>query len=238
MNCMDFRRQLLIDPNHKDDEMILHERECASCSTQAQQSALFESNLKQALAVEVPQGLADRIKTHQGAVERVRVRVLRPWKYAMAASLVLMFGIIGLLSYQNITLNQSDGLLQQAVLDHIKGELHHLAEHNNVQLAELNQIMSPLGVQAVADIGPVNFAGLCNIRKHLGVHMVLAGAQGPVTVIIMSDEMIDRDARIENTRFSGVILPQKHGSVAVVGEQGESLNEIIERLQTNIIWST
>ena len=218
--------------------MILHERECASCRTYAQESALFESNLKQAMAVQVPEGLAGLIKSHQGAVERVRVRMIRPWKYAMAASLVLMFGIIGFLSYQSITLNQTESLLQQAVLDHIKGELHHLAEHKNVQLAELNQLMRPLGVRAVADIGSVNFAGLCQIRRHLGAHLVVAGDQGPVTVIIMNNEMIDRDSRFENSRFSGIILPQKNGSLAVVGEQGEPLNEIIERLQTNIKWST
>ena len=62
MNCLEFRRQLLIDPLHLDEAAAGHEAECTSCAAHAREVRAQEVKLR-ALLMEVtpPEGMADRI---------------------------------------------------------------------------------------------------------------------------------------------------------------------------------
>ena len=65
MNCVEFRRQLLLDPQVDDVQFRQHASDCMRCA-EAQQRALgFESALHSALAVPVPAQLAEAILLRQ-----------------------------------------------------------------------------------------------------------------------------------------------------------------------------
>jgi hypothetical protein len=236
MNCLDFRRRWLAEPDTDDPILRSHASDCESCRAFAQSEALFERKLHDALSVEVPRGLAERIKMRQGIVEEVRRRHVRPWKFALVASLFLVVAVAALIGYQTQRLNETETLLQQAVIDHIYGELEHITTQNNIQLDQLNLLLEPFGGYAAAGIGRVNYAGDCEIQEHPGVHIILPGQSGPVTVIYISQERVRHDSRFEHTRFDGILLPAGKGSLAIIGEHGEALGELTERLKNNIKW--
>ena len=236
MNCLEFRRNLLTEPGVLDASMEAHIATCESCTAFAEREAVLERKLEETLAVEVPDDLVDRIKMRQGIVHEVHEKHVRPWKYAMAASVFLVVVIASFFGYQTQRLNETESLLQQAVLQHINDELHHLGEQNNVKLGQVNILLSPLGGHASEGLGKVNFANRCEISHHVGVHLVLAGKQGPVTVLYIPHEHVARDSHIENSRFDGVLFPAGQGVLAIVGERGEKLGELTERLRNNITW--
>ena len=78
--------------------------------------------------------------------------------------------------------------------------------------------------------------GRCRIRRWDGVHLVLRGRAGGVTVLLMPQEYRREPERVSSRRFSGVILPTPNGSMAVIGEKSEPLEDAARRIQGAILW--
>jgi hypothetical protein len=121
--------------------------------------------------------------------------------------------------------------LEESVLAHVHHEVSKLSEQNSVPEAQLRMVARKNGAEVVGEIGEVRYAGLCPMREHEGAHIILAGQKGPVTVFLMPQERIASAREVADERFSGRIVPVPNGSMAIVGEQGESLTEIEQRLR-------
>jgi hypothetical protein len=50
----------------------------------------------------------------------------------------------------------------------------------------------------------------------------------------MPGETVRISITVRNERFDGIIVPSVNGSIAVVGETGESLNVVVERVRTSV----
>ncbi|MFW2439606.1 MAG: DUF3379 family protein [Arenicellales bacterium] len=95
--------------------------------------------------------------------------------------------------------------------------------------------MSTIDTQAKDNIGKLNYANNCQIRKNTGAHLIVNGENGPVTVLVMPGEHIDEDINITPRRFDVAIYSTVYGSLAVVGEKGEQIPPIAEKMLLNIV---
>ncbi|MGB5468264.1 MAG: DUF3379 family protein, partial [Sedimenticolaceae bacterium] len=102
----------------------------------------------------------------------------------------------------------------------------------------VERVFERFGAEVAGDIGPVNFAAECLMRKRNGVHLVVPGKMGAITVFFMPGEMTTEVVEVKSERFNGQILPTPWGSIAVVGETGEALDGLGERLVTAVRWPT
>ena len=93
-----------------------------------------------------------------------------------------------------------------------------------------------MGADVRGDPGEVRFANLCTIRDRRVAHLVVAGARGPVTVLIMPDEGVRRSIAIEDERRRGRIVPYRNGALAVVSERPQPLGRIEERVRSALQW--
>ncbi len=150
------------------------------------------------LDVAPPEGLAGRIKlatrSEQGASTR------RRWWYSAAATVLLTIGV-SMVSLMSTSLERGNVALAQSVLNHIEDESAHLREAHPVSDGRLKWVFKRFGAQLVAEIGQVNFAAECLMRKRNGVHLVLPGKVGPITVFFMPGEMADAPMPVESARF-------------------------------------
>ena len=64
----------------------------------------------------------------------------------------------------------------------------------------------------------------------------MPGRMGPVTVFFMPGEMADTMMPVASARFNGEIIATHWGSIAVVGEAGESVDGLGERLAAAVRW--
>jgi hypothetical protein len=211
-----------------------HERACLSCRQFARRSSVFEHKLREALTVEVPAGLIERIKQRRDIGEQVRARQIRPLRYALAASLLLAAGLASLLGYQLLGPAFNDATLQRAVIQHINHDIEDLYAHDEVSVARLRPLFARFGVRLQRDLGRVGFAASWSRRQHRGLHVVLAGKRGPVTMLYLDGEYVEHSSRIHNERFEGTLFPVESGSVAVVGERGESIEAIARKLRDKL----
>jgi len=227
MNCIELRRRLLENPGDHREDIQTHLERCESCREFASRNQAMEKELAQALALEVPEHLAPRILLRQSTSIENLTRNRKQWWGAIAASVLLTIGLVGMM-----VINNTPASLDATVLAHVNNELRHLDDRTDVQLAQVNKILLPFGSQVLKPIGRVRYAGTCRIRNYDGAHLVIAGEQGVVTLLWMPGEYVSSSRNLSDDRFTGIIVPTKNGSVAIVGENLESVKLLENRLRT------
>ena len=234
MNCLDFRRQILADPFCKDVAVLAHEADCPSCAPFAREIRAQEVRLRSALQeISPPEGMAERIQLAARFDQRSTVR--RRWWYSAAATVLMAVGV-SMVSLFSTSIERGNVALAQSVINHIEDESRHLREVQAVSSGRLNRVFERFGAELAGNIGTVNFAAECLMRNRTGVHLVMPGQMGPITVFFMPGEMTESSMPVSSTRFSGKILPTAWGSIAVVGENGEPLDGLGERLAAAVNW--
>ena len=86
--------------------------------------------------------------------------------------------------------------------------------------------------------GLITYAQSCVIGGHSVPHLVIQGEHGPVTILLMPDEMVSAPQTITGESVNGVILPVGDGSIAIFGEREESLDRIEKKVLDSVTWST
>ncbi len=231
MDELEFRRRCIADPDERDEAFRRAKRASAERGRLAEQRKRIDRVLSDAMQIEVPEGLAARILLRQSLeCSRERRRTVAR-TYALAASVLLALGL-GLA----LLLAPQTYRLEREVLTHINSELHHLTEQQNPATAELGELLARFGADLQGELGQVSYAGTCAFRRQHGIHMVLRGERGPVTVLILPGETLDDITDVSDTRFTGVIIPIPNGSMAIVGEQGEPIERLERRLRSAVVW--
>ena len=231
MNCIEFRRILLTDPGATRPGFAEHRRTCPDCADAVARSAHFERRLREAVNVDVPENLASRILLKQS----FEAHPARAWwraarVYALAASILLVVAVVslGLPSY----LEQRH--LSEEFVALVNGAPYALAADKSVSGAEISAALEPTGLDLAGDIGDVTFAGRCLVRGKLSGHIVLQGDTAPVTVFLIRDRLVADRATIRSAHFSGIVLAQGSGTIAIVSAPGEMLNAIEARVRSAI----
>ena len=223
MNCFEFRRQCVAEPRATAEAYRRHRSECAACAAFAREQESFERALSDAVGIEVPAGLDARIILRQ--TTRHGFRMKRTFAYA-ASVLVVVGTVMGILW----TPGAPD--VDALVMDHILDEPEHLMVQDNVPRARVAAVMAEEGVALRGDLGPIRFVARCPGR--VGVHLVLAGTRGPVTVMIMPKQPVSAPQIVERGGLSGVVVSAGTGSLAIVGLPGEPIAEHERRVRAAI----
>jgi hypothetical protein len=236
MDCLTFRRQMLEDPGRRDNALREHERSCSRCAAFARSLRADEAKLHEALTVAPPAELAERIQLAISFGEVKKRRPQRPWlSIAAAGLLAVAAGTLGWLTYFHKP--YEDLSLERSVLNHVQDEARHLYDPGPALASEINGVFERFGAKVSEQaLGDVNFAGICMMRRNRGVHLVLRGEMGPVTVFFMPGEKTRKPMALDSERFAGMIEPTDWGSIAVVGEQGEPLMPVLERVRQAVTW--
>jgi hypothetical protein len=197
----------------------------------------FEALLEKALRIPVPPAPVQDAP-RQPAVETPVQRRPYAW-FALAASVLLAAGLWMSLG-PNIGPAPADRVA--ALPADLMAHVHHepkalLAGNPPVDPVRVEQVFERAGVRRGGDIGTVTYIKLCPFRGHEVAHFAVQGKAGPVTVMLLPDEHVTRAMTVREEGFEGTILPLPiGGSMAVVGQTGEDLEFIQDRLVGAIEW--
>lgn len=225
MKCLEVRRLLTANPQHRDDAVVMHLHDCKTCAAYSQTLRQEDRRLEKALQLDVPDGLTERILLNQSTAIRTQRR--HRFGLAIAATVILSVGVsVGLLR------NGMEHGLQGAVIAHVKAEPEHLSSQQLSSLTDLNALMNKHGARLSHSVGTVNYAGSCVIRRSKGVHLVIEAEDYPVTVLYMPDETLPHRETIVDQQFQGIILPTEKGSLAILGQDDSSVQEVTQRFES------
>lgn len=230
MNCLEFRHRLLTDPGNYDPADRAHLRECESCARWAAGSIRFEAILHRAMNVDVPENLASRILLRQAFLESPRSRPRRR-AFALAASIVVAGVLAGALLWFDAKPTLADD-----VFTHIDETSYALTSTTILDYNEVADVFRWFGARVSPQLGNATFANVCTFKNKRVAHVVLREAQSSVTVMIMPEEQIEYSTRIGKGRRQGLLLPYAGGSMAIVSEGGQRLDQLERRVRDGLRW--
>jgi hypothetical protein len=203
MNCQEARLQIGADPGADDPRIAEHIAQCEECARFRQELREMDKVISAALRVDF-----------DVAAPRA-VRVSRRPLWAIAASMAVI--LIGALAW---LLNPRDTFAAQAV-DHVEGEAFALVRTSQpADPAELADILSHAGVRLKPDAMLVSYAAACKFRGHVVPHLVVQTQEGPVAVMVLTQESV-MSKRIDEDGYRGVVVPAPRGSLVILGQDGD-----------------
>lgn len=224
MECIEFRRRMLEVPADKAAALAGHRLACRACADWAARQRRFDARVADALAVPVPDGLAERVRMRASWSRDRR----RRWPAVAAVLVVAVAGLSALQSWRTEPLGE-------AVVDHLYHEPELLlASDGTVDTGRLGAVLARVGGSLDGDIGKVTHAGLCLIRGRLAAHLVVAGGHGPIAVLVMPGQGVDTVTPVGDGSMHGSVLPAGNGSVAIIGFRGESLEALADRIRRSL----
>jgi len=151
--------------------------------------------------------------------------------WALAASILV--GAFATLAIW--TLHPTDTLAHDVVA-HIEHEPKSWASSQPVSPAALNEILRKAGVTLDANSDKVMYARSCRFRGHEVPHLVVSTSRGPVTVLVLRFESVKARESFHEDGMTGVITPAPHGSIAVLAQGNENVDEVAEQVQQSVRW--
>ena len=229
MNCLSARRIITTDLSNKDQNFVEHIQSCPSCRSFYEKQLKFNGVLKKALEVDVPDGLAARILVEHKLNNKKSNADKFRWG-TIAASVVLAFVVSAVSTFH------SPPALADAILEHVKYDDAAFEIKDGITIEELNALLKPHGVRADASIGRATNAGNCVIEGKVSAHIVFAGENAPVTLIVMPETLKDnKRVTIDDQEFKGILMGTRKGTLALLSEDEDSLKIFEERLKSSLM---
>jgi len=241
MNCEDYRKAIAAGPSESFDGGAEHVAACMSCQAFRDEMLRFDEKIRAALAVNVPPLKMPDLPP-VGADRNVvslpwtrRSRMTPPAWLGLAAGLVLAVLVGGRLLGPGPTY---DSLAEEVIahLDHEPGALRRVS--TPVSARSLQAVIGNDVEEMDEPFGLITYARSCVINGRTVPHLVMQGATGPITLLLLPDEHVDNAIPLQGESVNGVILPVGHGSIAIIGERDERLDEIEQRVIDSVRWKT
>ncbi|MBS0591152.1 MAG: DUF3379 family protein [Proteobacteria bacterium] len=219
MNCVEFRRQLAVDPQTAVVAFVQHRAECPGCADAAARALAFEHDLACVLRVAPPPRLAETILLAQATSERRKRASLRRYSVlAAAAMLALAIGVVGMRA-------EAEPLSAQVVA-HYEGEPEALRAAEPVEPAHVVQTFAARGVVLKHVPDGIDFAEPCPIGTHRSVHVVMPTTDGAVTVFYIADVAASRVEDFARDGLLGRSLPVAGGTLILLAKTRSQFDRI------------
>jgi len=242
MNCEDYREAIAADPSESFEGGAAHVAACDSCSAYRAEIRALDDVIARALTIDVPElkipDLPPIGKDDENVVNlpfRRAANISTPAWIGIAASFALA-AIIGMQFVGNEPAN--DQQLVAAVLAHLDHEPGALLVTNvSVSDEQFARVMNPTVGTMDRDVGLVSYARTCIINGMSIPHLVIQGEHGPVTLLLLPNEMVSSPVSLAGESVNGVILPHGNGSIAIIGEREERIQDLEQRVVDSVEWS-
>lgn len=235
VTCLDVRRILGAEPQRRDAGIAEHIKDCAACANFAREMLALDTRLEAAFKVPVPEGLEARIVL-DGSLKNNR-RPLRLWM-ALAAS-VVMVGLLTTFVWRHE--HPSDAVLAAAVVKHIENPEEADAIKPDQALlhdaAYVQGVMQEAGAGMQGGMDDVTYAQVCLFRGERVAHLVVHGANGPVTIMLLRHTHVDHSVPVDEDGFHGVIVPAGQGSIAIVTNNNTPVAPMEQELASKVEWT-
>ncbi len=198
----------------------------------------FDEKLAAAMEVPVPELVMPELPDIQTAnVEALSGRraLSRPTWLALAAT-VLIAAVVGI---RMTGMGVTYGTLEEQVLAHV--------DHVSAARQASTTPVSDRGLARAVpediatmthDVGLITYAQSCTINGKEVPHLVMQGVHGPITILLMPHEKVAAATTLDGVNIKGVILPVGDGSIAIIGDREEQLDQVTENVVNSVMWST
>jgi len=224
MDCLEFRRLLGSEPRVTDPAARAHLESCARCQDAYARAQALEARIAGALAIAVPEGLADRVLLAQ--LTEARQRRAKGFRYgwvALAAAAVLVVAV-GLFVRREGAIGQA---LPDLVIAHVNGEERGAMDRRApVPAADVDRAFADRGVHLASVPEGVTYVHKCPVGGYPTVHMVMPYDNKPVAVIYVTRYRAPGITNFERGAWEGREVPIADGTLVMVGPSAGGFDRI------------
>jgi hypothetical protein len=213
MDCLEFRRRLAAEPHARDPDFVAHRDSChAGCTEAWWRAQKLERRLENALAIDLPGQLAERVLLAQATQARARTR---HWQFglALAASLVLA-GSIGIFGWNR---NAGADPLPAMSVAHLHAESFALASTQPVTEKLMREEFAARGLTLHAMPADAVFVRDCDLGSYRTVHLVFRVDDKPVTAMYFIDHAVAAAREFHRGDWQGREVPMGKGTLLLLG---------------------
>lgn len=236
MNCEQYKEAIAADPSASFDGAE-HAAGCESCAAFAAEMQALDNRIAAALNIDVPDlGIPELPPIEDDNV--VNLPFERKSKAPTWIAIAASFALAAIIGMQIVGGPETYGSLEEEILAHIDHEPGALRV-TSVAITDdrYSKVVNPSVGTMDRDVGLITYAQSCEINGNTIPHLVIQGEKGPVTLLLMPDEMVEAASTINGENVNGVILPIGNGSIAIVGGRDENLAEIEQKVINSVEWS-
>jgi hypothetical protein len=227
MNCLDFRRHKLSDPGRLPEEARAHAAACPACSAFARDVDPRERELERALAVPVPDGLAER------SILRSR-RPHRAWqRWALAATVLLALAIGASLPL----LRKDPELYARLAIEHVAMEPESFTAAGPADAEAFRSVVQNFGATLKEMPGTIRYMRLCPVEDGFGWHIVFDTPEGAATMILVPGKRLAAPQSASKGSWSALARPVRGGYYAVITPSMAATASFDRMLRGAIVWS-
>ncbi len=235
MDCVEFQRQLGIDPRMLAADMEAHRAGCAACTRAIEQAQVFEQRLAALLAVPVPDALAARLLdiAHTAAPLPLAAprRPRRGAWLALAAAAVLVLAL-GLQHWQAATRS-----LPALALAHVLAPEERAAWASTTPVAS-DAVRAAFAARGVTLLGTppsdISYVARCMVGDAPSVHMVMPETDGAVSVLYVSGRHAATRSDVVRDDMVCRVVPMGDGALVMIAPRSRAFDGIEQALRQAI----
>lgn len=131
--------------------------------------------------------------------------------------------------------------IEDEILAHVHAEGRFLNADNHVSLDAVNQRMGDvIGVHLAAspttEALDVRWSKDCLVDNKPAMHLIISGDTGPVSLMIVPDQVVNEEMAISDESMSGFITPVQGGTLVVLGNSKEPVRKYLDLMNKNLEW--
>lgn len=245
MNCLDFKRLALSEPNSRQHSFVEHSENCAQCLKFVGDIRQMDADLTSSVDAEMPSDLIARLQLNQELTEELESEVIAPSamirRYAIAASFTLAVFIAGFMASNQFSSHNNIGEDYQALL---AGVVEHMNEQVitpvwSVERANANAntlLASYDPAMKLKFLSNLQFSKICPMGRYQGLHASLETADGQVTFAYIKGDSVGqlRDAGYQG--YVSRVKPVRGGNLVIISRTNKSLQEADSQLEKAMYW--
>jgi len=250
MNCLEFKRLALSEPNSRNENFVEHSSACPDCLKYVGSVRQMDTDLAGSLDVEVPSDLIARLQLNQELVEEIeteeiqasKVVAFQPIKkYAMAASVALALFVAGFMASNQFGINEQIGQDYESLLSAVAEHMHDQAVTPVWSPDRANEAANALlasydGKMKLKHLSNLQFSRICPMGKYKGLHASLETANGQVTFAYIKGDSVGELLDAGYDGYVTRIKPVKGGNLIIMSRTKKALKEADGQLEEAMYW--
>jgi len=240
MNCLEFKRLALSEPNSSDVSFIKHSTACADCLKYVGSIRQMDADLADSLEVEMPTDLIARLKLNQELVEDNKSNNLKQ-RFAIAASFAVALFVAGFMFNTQFNL---DNQISEDYESLLSGVLEHMNEQpitpvwdNQRANRTVNTLLASYDDSLkFKQMDNLQFGRICPMGEYQGLHASLETSDGIITFAYIKGDSIGDllDASYEG--YVTRVKPVRGGTLLIISRTQKSLDQADHDLEEAMYW--
>jgi len=239
MNCLEFKRLALSEPNSSDVSFIEHSTACADCLKYVSSIRRMDADLADSLDVEMPSGLIARLQLNQELVEDNKSNYTQ--RFAIAASFAVALFVAGFMFSTQFNL---DNQISEDYESLLSGVLEHMNEvpispvwDNQRANRTVNTLLASYDDSLkFKQMENLQFGRICPMGEYRGLHATLETSDGTITFAYIKGDSIGDllDASYEG--YVTRVKPVRGGTLLIISRTQKSLDQADQDLEEAMYW--